>query len=578
MNDLRRFLVDYDLAMLRALATNRGAALVTNVHGEAVDQLALALRDPLSVRTALARLSPKARQALDALLVAGGRMRAPQFARAFGQVRPAGPGRLEREEPWRDPASAAEELWYAGLIFRAFTQDEGGPGEFVFVPDDVRPLLPSPRHEPPHFRVDVVPSPDGAPAAAFDGEEGHNPLVLDLFYYLVHVQNHDVRPGRPGRGGRPAPDRRSAQIDEDRLDLVRHLASRLDFVAQEDGLLRLVAAPVKRWLASSPARQLAVLQEAWRDDPTWIDLCRVPGLACDDATPWLQRYDPVAARRALLALLARCPADRWWAVDSFVSAVREVHPDFQRPDGDYGSWYIRDVAGGDYLSGFASWDAVEGTLIADLLARPLHWLGVVEMAPGPKGLAARLSAAGLRFLGLAGGEPEAAPSPPIAIRPDMGIQVPYPANLYTCFQLERFADALGRLGAGPESKGPWHYRLSVGGLGRVLGRGVRVEQVLAFLRQASDDGLPVNVAGQLQLWAGRFGQVKLEEMALLTAQNERALRELSVLPETRGLIGRLLSPTTALVRRADLPRLRKVLRELGFLPFEGGEGDQGERG
>jgi len=67
-------------------------------------------------------------------------------------------------------------------------------------------------------------------------------------------------------------------------------------------------------------------------------------------------------------------------------------------------------------------------------------------------------------------------------------------------------------------------------------------------------------------------------MALLTAQNERALRELSVLPETRGLIGRLLSPTTALVRRADLPRLRKVLRELGFLPFEGGEGDQGERG
>jgi hypothetical protein len=65
--------------------------------------------------------------------------------------------------------------------------------------------------------------------------------------------------------------------------------------------------------------------------------------------------------------------------------------------------------------------------------------------------------------------------------------------------------------------------------------------------------------------------VELEEVALLQVKNERVLKELSVLPETRSLIGRVLSPTSALVRKADLPRLRVELRALGFLPAEGSD-------
>ncbi len=93
MHGLRRFLVDYDMAMLRAVAEYRGMVLDTNVQSEAVDRLAAALVEPLSVRVALARLSPGARDALQALAAAGGRLRAPQFARAHGHIRPVGPGR-----------------------------------------------------------------------------------------------------------------------------------------------------------------------------------------------------------------------------------------------------------------------------------------------------------------------------------------------------------------------------------------------------------------------------------------------------------------------------------------------------
>ncbi len=558
MYGIHRFLVDYDMTMLRALAQSRGATLTTNRRAEAADELAPQLLDALSVRTALARLSPQASEALAVLAAAGGRMRFAQFARRFGQVRPVGPGRMEREAPWQDPANPAEELWYAGLVYRAFHQDEAGPGDFLFIPHDLQLLLPQPQVETPSLPLEIVPAP-------VHRQEGDWTLVHDLFAYLVYVQNHDVRPyadGRLGQRDSAALRRRLGAGDERRLALVQHLGGRLGLLLRQGEYLRLEAAPVKQWLLATPAHQLATTQQAWRDDPTWNDVCRVPSLVCDRETPW--QNDPVATRRALLALLARCPLDAWWSADSFVAAVKETDPDFQRPDGDYASWYIRDAASGEYLSGFESWERVEGALVADLLTGPLYWLGIVATAGGEVGPVCRLTSAGARFLGLAPDEPDEQPSPPIVVQPDLTVQLPPPASLYTQFQLERFADPLHPGPAG-QSVEPYRYRLTVDSLGRAAARGIRVEQVLAFLQQAGERPVPANVAGQLRLWAGRLGQVELEEVAILRVKEEWVLKELSVLPETRALLGQILSPTSVLVRRQDLSRLRKELRALGYL-------------
>jgi len=560
MHKLHRFLIDYDMPMLRALAQNRGAKLTTNRQAEAADELSVLLLDPLSLRTVLARLSPEGREALETLQATGGRMRVPRFSRRFGLVRPVGPGRLERESPWQDPASPAEELWYAALIFRAFDQDEGGPGEFVFIPDDLRPLLPWPQVEAAPFAVDIVSQPKGRAS-------DETALVRDLYAYLVYLQNHDVRPyadGRLGQRDLAALRRRMDDSDERRFAFLQHLARRLGFTERQGEFLRLDAGPVKRWLTATPGRRLAVLQQSWRDDPDWNDLCHVPSLICDRETPW--RNDPVPTRQTLLALLARCPLEAWWSLASFVAAVKATHPDFQRPDGDYTSWYIRDAASGEYLSGFGSWDRVEGALITDLLAGPLTWVGIANTVEGEA--LGRLTGAGARFLGLKPVETADQPSPPIVVHPDLRIEVPSPASLYTCFQLERFADPLGpgpSTPRGKESPAPLSYRLGPGSLGRAMGRGIQVEQVLAFLQQTSDQSVPPNVTAQLHLWAGRYGQVELEEVALLRVKNERVLKELSVLPETRHLIAKILSPTSALVRKRDLARLRRELRDLGYL-------------
>jgi hypothetical protein len=551
MHSLHRLLVDYDMAMLRALAETRGVPLDTNRQIEAADRLAAALAEPASVADAVAHLSPAGRAALERLAAAGGQMREPQFSREFGQIRPMGPGRLAREAPWQSPENAAEELLYLGLMYRAFGSgpDPGSAGQLVILPDELRTLLPAPQ-APPALAVEAVPGPAaGRPIPTLDE---------DVFLYLVYVHTHDVRAGATPDSRDPSLLRRLGRPAGRRLALARHLAGRLGLIARQGDVLRLQPAPVKEWLSAPQGRQLAALREAWRDDPAWSDLCHVPGLACDSATDWPVRYDAAAARRAVLGLLARCPRDAWWSCASFVAAVKEAAPDFQRPDGDYAAWYIRDATAATpaYLSGFESWDRVEGALLADLLAGPLYWLGIVERAGDEANPLCRLAAAGARFLDGVEGEYAAAAAVALTVRPDLRIEVPAPASRYTRFQLERFADQ--------EQAETCRYRLTPRGLSRALGRGLQIDQIVAFLQQAGGRPVPPNVAAQLTLWAGRLGQVRLEEVTLLEVKNERVLQELRSLPQTRALIDQVLSPTVALVRKKNAARLQAILRDMGY--------------
>ena len=114
----------------------------------------------------------------------------------------------------------------------------------------------------------------------------------------------------------------------------------------------------------------------WREDAEWNDLWHVPDIRCEE-TGW--RNDPLRARHAVLDLVGRCATGQWLSISGFVSAVRDQYPDYARPDGDFETWYIRDVRTGEYLSGLECWDRIEGALLTYLLVGPLHWLGIVSL-------------------------------------------------------------------------------------------------------------------------------------------------------------------------------------------------------
>src|SRR5690606_14296120 len=124
-------------------------------------------------------------------------------------------------------------------------------------------------------------------------------------------------------------------------------------------------------------------------------LRHLPGLAFEGA--W--QNDPLLARQAVFHFLEMLPPDAWYAIDDFVEFVKEEAPDFQRPTGEWDSWYIRDEATGEYLRGFESWDRVDGALIDFMLVGSMRWLGLVQL--DADGDCFRLTDAGLAALELA---------------------------------------------------------------------------------------------------------------------------------------------------------------------------------
>ncbi len=141
MRTLRECFLEYDLALLEAIAASRGVLLEERNPRQAAVRLSEILADEGSVQKALARLGPEAWQALRMLHRAEGRVRLPAWERRWGEIRPFGPGRLRKEEPWRQPANVSERLWYLGLLARGFDQEGGRTLEFVFIPSDLQPVV-----------------------------------------------------------------------------------------------------------------------------------------------------------------------------------------------------------------------------------------------------------------------------------------------------------------------------------------------------------------------------------------------------------------------------------------------------
>jgi len=567
---LYRVLLDYDPVLLAAIAERRGVELAATRKRDMVDQLAEALSDPESVQEVVSWLPPRQRTALDALSAAGGQLPAARFCREHGAVRRMGPGRLEREKSWRDPQSPAEALYYAGLLFFGFDEVEGQIIEVVFVPDDVLPLLPPAEAKTGSFSVATMSQPRIV-------RDAGRAFAEDLTTLLACIETGSLRPLHD----RTLHPRDLAHINErlispQRLTGIRHeqetgrlalllrLARRLRLVGLSGRQLCLHRPAAREWLQADLPYQMLTLQEAWRDDPGWNDLWHVPSLR-PERTGW--RNDPLATRACLLEHVVRCPPGEWIDLESFTVAVKQLDPDFQRPPDAYNTWYIREAVSGEYLMGYEHWDRVEGALIAYLISGPLHWLGVTSLgfeAREGTPSAFRLTPGGVFFLGLVGKAPEAPKLPPTAVDADLTVRVLAGGNLYDRFQLARIAEwqASGEV---------FIYRVTRTSLSRALSQGIRLDQVLAFLKRVTRDRLPSKAVEMLRGWAGRYGEVRLIRTAVLEVKTAAVMRDLRAHPAIGPLLGEPLSPTRTLVAERNRRQIEAQLQQAGYLPTRQGK-------
>jgi hypothetical protein len=566
MRDLYRCLDEYAPLLLQTIAQRWDVSLPEGDRRQQVQHLAAAMTAPEAAARLLASLPDEAQQALTEVLASGGILPAHRLAFGYGSIRRFGPARLERERPWANPTNPLEELYYSGLLYRAYGTLDAYYGELLLVPDLLRESLP----QPAKASALQLSRADEPVRVVSDGYA----LIEDLVALLVHLRQERVVAGIAGVAGsgdeQPPPvlqalvrsGRLVGEADTQRLALIWRMLERLDLVHVQEGTLR-PSLRAREWLRLADAQRVQSVYLAWRDDAQWDELRMVSGLKFEE-TGW--KHHPVSTRRRLMRLLAPYAPLGWLLLDDLIEAIKRHQPDLMRPDGDFDSWYIRDAQTDAYLAGFAAWDRVEGATLRHLLTTSLRWMGLVDVgfAVGtatPSHI--RLSAVSAALWPQEQGDkPPRPPShaPRATVGDDFAVILPLANTLYERYQLERLADWES------QDARQAHYRITAEAIWRSQNAGIKMEQVLRFLERITDNQVPTVVRMTLQAWGGRFGRVFIRKQIVLQTADAATLAQMRAQPEVAQLLGESLGETACLVAEQDVAELTAQLKALGIWP------------
>ncbi len=538
MPDLTQTLQGADLGFLRMVAGAWGLDLNAPNSHTMLEALVEALHDAELVREILDVLPPEALQALQALLENNGCMTWAMFTRRYGEVRSWGPGRRDRERPDLKPISNAEILWYRALIGRAFLHfPPSEPQEYAYIPDDLLEYLrPVSTQTPPLVGRAASPGECALEIPATDS-------ILDHACTLLAARRLE---------------RSLTDIDSSSWGIPsEELAALLECAGLIDRSLQPQPEPVRAFLEASRPAALALLSKAWIDSPDFNDLRHLPGLKFEGE--W--ENDPLRARQSILNLLSQVPPQTWWSISAFVAGVKERHPDFQRPGGDYDSWFIRRISDDSYLRGFTSWEEVDGALLRYYITGPLFWLGMVDLAAP----AAETAAAAFRFNAWANDLWQGTPPSGLAgetarlnITSDGRLHIPPLFPRPARYQIARFCQWDG------EKEGEYHYRLAPTSLERARQQGLRAAHLISLLRKHAADPIPPRLLQALERWEKYGTQANLQKAVLLQVSTPEILAELRKTRAGR-FLGEQLNPTTVMIQPGSEDALRSALAEIGYL-------------
>lgn len=533
MPGLEHSLEGHDLAYLRSIADIWRLELDAPDARRAAEQLASQIASLITEP----ELIPAACQpALQALAASGGRLPWLHFVRTYGELREMGPARMEKERPQRSPVSVTEQLWYRGLLGRAFFETPSGPAEFAYLPDEVLASLPS----TPPAKQSLL----GRPARPDERAVVHaaSDAVLDEATSLLAAL-------RTGMSLEEAAELEDWQTQPAFLQALLGAAGLLDAAG------KVSTNAARLWLEMARGDALLALVTAWLGSEELNELRLLPGLTVEGG--W--QNEPKATRTRVLAMLRGLPTGQWWSLDAFTADVKQHQPDFQRSGGDYDAWYLRDEQG-NFLRGFAHWDAVDGALLRYYITRPLHWLGIVELASpaaGEQPLAFRYGAWAEDLLNQR--------SPKLA-QENVKLKVDSQGQITAArltpravrYQAARFCTWL------PPRKGNYQYQISAAGLNAARQQGLQASQLLTLLQTQVGAALPPNLPQALRRWQQHGVQAQLAPRLVLRVQSAAALKALRASRASRWL-GELLGPLAISVKPGAGQQVLQALLEQGYL-------------
>jgi len=524
MPDIYHALLGHDLGHLHIIAECWGVELQSNDLNTATKELAATLLDSERIADLIASLPPPAHEALNELTKSNGRIPYAIFIRQFGNIREMGTGKRDRERPHLKPSSTSEVLFYRALIARAFFDTNKGPQEFIYIADDLFSLiLVGAQH--------VAPLPNVEPLGrgATPGEKAHLIPPTDRILDDATTLLATFRLGRE-----IIPDSKLLSLLQSTELLKKNIPQ---------------AEAVRKFLEASRADALKMLIEAWQESETFNELRLMPGMLYEGE--W--KNQPLVTRQFLLNLLDTIPDDKWWNLNSFISDIKNKYPDFQRPAGDYDSWFIKHESDGRYLRGFESWDEVDGALIRFFITDVLYWLGTVELASPEEGkeiIAFKLLNVENLML--------KAEDAKLHISSQGKIIIPRFAPRTVRYQVARFCEWDD--GKSDEYK----YRITPRSLTKAKEQGLKVEHLLTLLAKNSDAGIPPVLVKALKRWEVNGTEARAESQIVLKVSKPEVLEELRKSKAAR-FLGEPLGPTTIIVKSGATQKVLDAMTELGLL-------------
>lgn len=528
MPDLFDSLLKQDMGHLRIIAELWGLELDSNEADAAREELSVSLLEPDLLSELIDSLSPEADSAITALVNSGGRIPWPTFTRKYGEIREAGAGKRDREKLYLQPVSVTEILYYRGLLARAFFETKKGPQEFAYIPDDLLSMLDREEHEAV-TEEDEAAQPLGR--AASPGERGQEIPASDSILDDATTVLAALRLGiHPPETRVPVPVLQA---------LLQSANLMKGAVPQPE--------PVKAFLEAPRPEALTMLQTAWIESETFNELRLIPGIVCEGE--W--KNEPQETREFLLNLVDALPEGKWWSLNAFIRDIKQTYADFQRPAGDYDSWFIKRAADGQYLRGFSSWDQVDGALIKFFMTNLLHWLGQVDLCMA-EGAGAVTS---FRVTDIPNTSKE---DKKIHVSSQGLISVPRLAPRAVRYQVSRFCEW-------DEPKDDvYRYRISTNSLNKAKEQGLKVEHLLALLARHSDAGAPPTIVKALKRWEVNGTEARVQTQVILKVSKPELLEELRKSRAAK-FLGEVLSPTTVIIKSGAIQKVMEALAELGLL-------------
>jgi hypothetical protein len=553
MPNLLVSLTKYDLGHLRIISSMWGIELGSNDFDEAAKELSESILDLTLLTETLELLPEKAATALDALVTGNGRITWASFTRQFGDIREMGAGKRDREKPHRSPASPAETLFYHGLLARAFFDTSKGPQEFAYIPDDLYHLMLREGHP---ARVDST-----TLGEDLKGTSGENSAhSLDPADESIPLG----RPASPGERAQPLPP--NDMLLDDATTLLAALRMGIDppqmhiplpvledFLRSAKIIQKSGPQPeaVKRFLEASRDEALRLLTDSWLESDSFNELRQLPGLAFEGE--W--KNQPVVTREFLLDLLDAIPTDQWWSLPAFIRKVKDRYPDFQRPAGDYDSWYIKRTDG-EYLRGFASWDQVDGALIKYFITGILYWLEQVELAAPEAGL----ETTAFRVLD-SRDRKELQEDKKLHSTSDGKITVPRFVPRVVRYQVSRFCEWE------ESKKDEYRIQLTPASMKMATQQGLKVEHLLTLLNKHASGGIPPVLVRALKRWEENGVEAWVQTRVVLKVSTPEILGELRKSKAARYL-GEALGPTSVVIKEGAQSKVLAALAEMGLLAEE----------